>query len=200
VVETTDGRRLEADAWVFACGPWLPRLFPRAVGPRIRATRQEVLYFGVPAGTLDYSASRLPVWIDFAAGLYGIPDLDALGFKVGIDRHGPAVDPDALDRTVAADVVQHTRGWLRTRFPGMADAPFVDGRVCQYENTTSGDFLIDRHPTWPDCWIAGGGSGHGFKHGPSVGRHVAALIDGRAVVDQRFALGAKGATPARAVY
>jgi glycine/D-amino acid oxidase-like deaminating enzyme len=200
LVRTTAGETLGADAFVFACGPWLPALFPLTVGARIRATRQEVLYFGVPPGDTQFGAARLPVWIDFAAGLYGIADLDAHGFKVGIDRHGPLIDPDTIDRVVGREVVEHTRGWIGRRFPRLHDAPLVDAHVCQYENTSSGDFIIDRHPRWPACWIVGGGSGHGFKHGPAVGRHVAELVAMEAEVQPRFALQAKSSVAARAVY
>jgi sarcosine oxidase len=200
VVETDDGRRIDADAFVFACGPWLSTTFPQAVGARVRATRQEVLFFGTPAGSAQFSAARLPVWIDFQSGLYGIPDLDAHGFKVGVDRHGPLVDPDSLDRIIDSAVVEHTREWIGRRFPGLRGAPLVDAHVCQYENTSSGDFIIDRHPMWSHCWIVGGGSGHGFKHGPAVGRHVAELIDGATEVQQRFSLRTKSTAAARAVY
>ena len=199
-VMTTTGDRLNADLFVFACGAWLPKLFPTAVGPRIRATRQEVLYFGVPAGDRRFSADELPVWIDFAAGVYGIPDVDGRGFKVGIDRHGPVIDPDGVDRIVTADCVEATRDWIATRFPGLASAPLVDSRVCPYENTSSGDFIIDRHPAWPNVWVVGGGSGHGFKHGPAVGRYVADLIDGAIAPDARFALASKTTIHNRVVY
>jgi sarcosine oxidase len=194
------GRTLPADAYVIACGPWLSKILPFAVGRRVRATRQEVLYFGVPPRGAVFSASRLPVWIDFAAGVYGVADLDALGFKVGIDRHGPEIDPDTLDRFVDADLVTRTRAWLGGRFPGLEDAPLVDARVCQYENTSSGDFILDRHPAWQNCWIVGGGSGHGFKHGPAVGRYVAALLDQSVEVNERFSLGAKSTRAARAIF
>jgi glycine/D-amino acid oxidase-like deaminating enzyme len=200
-VTTTGGAVLEADAFVFACGPWLPRVLPQAVGERVRPTRQEVLFFGPPAGDLSFSASRLPVWIDFTAGLYGIADLDARGFKVGIDRHGPVVEPDTLERVVDGKLVDETRAWIARRFPALHDAPLVDAHVCQYENTSSGDFIIDRHPAWPSsCWIVGGGSGHGFKHGPAVGRHLAALVAGEADVQERFGLATKTTAAARAVY
>lgn len=196
----TTGASLDADVFVCACGPWLPSMFPAAVGPRIRPTRQEILHFGVPPGDSRFSLQQLPVWIDFDAGLYGIPDFDARGFKVGVDRHGPPIDPDRSDRFVEAQVVERTRSWLARRFPALGDAPLVDSHVCQYENTHNGDFIIDRHPAWENVWIVGGGSGHGFKHGPSIGRHVAALVDGEARVDARFALAAKQTTAARSVY
>ena len=149
----------------------------QAIGARIRPTRQEVLYFGV-AGRAR--RRRLPVWIDFAAGLYGLPDVDGTRVQsrhrsprpVGRSRHGRRVS--SIRRRCSR------RGsWLGRRFPVLRDAALVEARVCQYENTSSGDFIIDRHPQWPQCWIVGGGSGHGFKHGPSVGRHVAALVERR---------------------
>ena len=199
-VETTDGTRLEADRYVLAAGPWLAGLLPLAVGGRIRVTRQELLYFGVPAGYARFALDALPVWIDFGAGFYGIPDLDAHGFKVGIDRHGPSIEPDTAERIVQREVVAEAREFLARRFPALAAAPVVDARVCQYENTATGDFLIDTHPTWEQVWIVGGGSGHGFKHGPAVGTHVADLLAGRAAVEPRFALAGKSSTAARAVY
>lgn len=200
VVRLTTGDTLTADHYVFACGPWLPAVLPSAVGGRIRPTRQEVLHFGVPPGDDRFGSDRLPVWIDFAAGLYGVPDLDARGMKVGIDRHGAAIDPDTADRLVDASTVAAVRGFFARRFPALADAPLLEARVCQYENTSSGDFLIDRHPAWDTVWIAGGGSGHGFKHGPAVGRHVADLVAGRAEVEPRFALAGKATSSARAIY
>ena len=195
-----DASTLTADHYVFACGPWLPALFPSAVGGRIRPTRQEVLYFGVPAGDARFGVDRLPAWIDFESGLYGIPDLDAHGFKVGIDRHGSAINPDTSDRVVGADAVQTARAFFSRRFPAMMTAPLVDAHVCQYENTSSGDFIIDRHPSWQNVWVVGGGSGHGFKHGPAVGTHVADLLAGRAGVEPRFALAGKSVEAARAVF
>jgi glycine/D-amino acid oxidase-like deaminating enzyme len=199
-VVQSNGGIIEADLYVLACGPWLSRLLPVAVGPRLRVTRQEVLYFGLPPGDRRHAIPDLPVWIDFGAGLYGIPDLDAQGFKVGIDRHGPLIDPDRLDRVVDVPIVRDTRAWIARRFPGLADAPLVDARVCQYENTSSGNFIIDRHPAWSNVWIVGGGSGHGFKHGPAVGRHVAALIAGEGVAQPRFSLASKTTGAERAVY
>jgi sarcosine oxidase len=199
-IVTRSGQTLTADAYVLAAGAWLPALLPVAVGGRIRPTRQEVLHFGVPAGDPRFAIGPLPVWIDFAAGVYGIPDLDARGFKVGLDRHGPSINPDVAERLVEPAAVAEARAFLARRFPALAAAPLVDARVCQYENTSSGDFLIDQHPTWPAVWVVGGGSGHGFKHGPAVGSHVADLLAGRCGVDPRFAFATKSSTAARAIY
>jgi glycine/D-amino acid oxidase-like deaminating enzyme len=188
---------------IYACGPWLGKLFPDLVGPRLFVTRQEVLFFGLPAGDLRFQPPQLPVWLDFSSqrGMYGFPDLETRGLKLACDCHGPAFDPDAADRLISPDTVQQMRGYLAERFPALADAPVVEGRVCQYENTSSGDFILDRHPTMENVWLAGGGSGHGFKHGPAVGEYVAQLVTSdRPKIEPRFLLAAKGTQQKRAVF
>jgi glycine/D-amino acid oxidase-like deaminating enzyme len=97
-------------------------------------------------------------------------------------------------------MVEEIRRYVARRFPGLRDAPIVETRVCQYENTSSGDFLIDRHPEMENVWFAGGGSGHGFKHGPAVGEYVAAEILDGAKREPRFSLATKMTTQERAVY
>jgi len=82
----------------------------------------------------------------------------------------------------------------------MKDAPVVGTRVCQYENTSTGDFLIDRHPHYDNVWIVGGGSGHGFKHGPAVGEHAAKMVMTGAETHPRFTLASKGVHAQRAVF
>ncbi len=57
-----------------------------------------------------------------------------------------------------------------------ADAPLIETRVCQYEQTPDSHFIVDRHPANENVWLLGGGSGHGFKHGPAVGEMMAELI------------------------
>lgn len=195
-----EGAELRADAFVFACGAWLPTVFPELLRGRIRPTRQVVLYFGTPPGDARFGPSHTPAWVDFGAGIYGVPELEARGLKVGIDAHGSAFDPDANDRVADPDSIDVARTWLRHRMPALADAPIVESRVCQYENTSTGDFLIDRHPELENVWLAGGGSGHGFKHGPAVGEYVAGLVDGTGVSEARFSLSTKSTEPRRVVY
>jgi len=198
--QLTDGKTLAGDTFVFACGAWLPSVFPELLGQRIMPTRQVVMYFGTVAGDDRLTASHTPAWIDFVSGIYGVPDLEGRGVKVGIDAHGSPFDPDTGDRTVDQRSVETARAWLRRRFPAMTNAPLVESRVCQYENTASGDFLIDRHPEHENVWLVGGGSGHGFKHGPAVGEYVAGLIAGTTTPEATFGLATKGTAPRRAVY
>jgi sarcosine oxidase len=199
-VQCDDGTEINGDVFVFACGAWLPKVFPELLDGVIRPTRQVVLYFGTPAGDDRFAPASTPAWVDFPAGIYGVPDLEGRGVKVGIDHHGPPIDPDGGDRIVDEHSVSLARAWLARRVPALADAPVVESRVCQYENTSSGDFLIDRHPAHRNVLIVGGGSGHGFKHGPAVGEYVARLVATGEPVHERFSLAAKTTTPQRAVY
>ena len=199
-VRTTDGGQLDGDTFVFACGPWLPKVFPELLRDRIRPTRQVVIYFGASAGDVRFGPAQTPAWVDFPAGIYGLPDLEHRGLKIGIDRHGPPFDPDAGDRVLDQTSLDIARAWLRRRMPAMADAPILESRVCQYENTDTGDFLIDRHPSLENVWIVGGGSGHGFKHAPAVGEHAAALVGGERRVEPRFSLATHGTDPQRSVF
>lgn len=201
-VKTTSGGEIFAKQFVFACGPWLPKIFPALLGQLIHVTRQEVFFFGVPEGDASsrFGPERLPAWIDFNDLVYGIPNLDNRGFKLAIDAHGPPFDPDVGDRLVSIDSLVAARARLAARLPELAKAPVIEMRVCQYENTSNGDFLIDRHPAVENVWLVGGGSGHGFKHGPAVGEHVAALISGNGRVEPRFALATKDNVQQRRVY
>jgi monomeric sarcosine oxidase len=199
-VRLAGGGEVEGDLFVFACGAWLPKVLPDVLTGIVRPTRQVVVYFGTPAGDDRFDAAHTPAWVDFASGVYGIPDLEGRGLKVGIDRHGAEFDPDTGERVADAASIGIARRWLERRFPALAGAPVVETRVCQYENTSSGDFLIDRHPRHPNVLIVGGGSGHGFKHGPAVGEYVATLLATGDATHDRFSLAHKATTPQRAVY
>jgi monomeric sarcosine oxidase len=203
MVETSDGSRLAADAFVFACGPWLPKVFPGVIGGRIFPTRQDIFFFAPPSGDDAFGPSRLPAWGDYNDGdlMYGFPDIEGRGFKIAHDLHGPPTDPDLGDRTPDPANLEIVRAYMRKRFPALAAQPLNEVRVCQYENSSNGDFLIDRHPQWSNVVLAGAGSGHGFKHGPMVGRAATELLtDPRAQPHPRFALAAKGLTQQRQVH
>jgi monomeric sarcosine oxidase len=194
---------IPADRIVFACGPWLGRLFPDLLGRRIFPTRQEVFFFAPTAGDSRFEAGQLPGWADFNGGdiYYGFPDLEGRGFKIAHDAHGPPMDPDTGDRIPSAQALADVRAFMARRFPALAGRPLSEARVCQYENSSNGDFLIDRHPTLENVFLVGGGSGHGFKHGPAVGRYAAELVMGRLrTPEPRFSLATKAEVENRAVH
>jgi sarcosine oxidase len=201
-VRLDDGSTIEADAFVFACGPWLPDLFPALLGETIVPHRQDVLQFAVPAGDPRYGPGSLPVWIDFEGSFYGFPSFDGVGLKACPDWLGPRERPDDSVREVAAETIEASRVILRRRFPAVAEQPVVKSWTCFYEVTPDAHFVIDRHPELANTWIAGGGTGHAFKHGPVIGEYLAALVTGDAAgaaalapPDDRFAFHARNPQP-----
>jgi glycine/D-amino acid oxidase-like deaminating enzyme len=173
---TLSSRGLEADRYVFACGPWLPQMFS-FLADKIIPTRQEVFFFGTPAGDQRFQDNAIPTWIDNGAKFfYGIPGNQWRGFKLACDERGPAFDPTNGDRRVSEETLRDVRSYMNNRFPEMLDAPLLETRVCQYENSIDQNFILDRHPEAGNVWILGGGSGHGFKHGPALGVKAANAV------------------------
>jgi sarcosine oxidase len=199
-MKTTAGETISAGRFVFACGAWLGKLFPEILGTRIFPTRQEVFFYGIPAGDLRFAAPALPTWLFQDDQVYGMPDIEARGLKIAFDHHGPPADPDTQSRLASPEAALEASNYVAHRFPTLRGAPIVESRVCQYENTSSGDFLIDRHPSLENVWFAGGGSGHGFKHGPAVGEYVAGQMLLNAEPEPRFSLATKKTVQHRAVY
>lgn len=181
------GESVSADAYVFACGPWLGKIFSFLAGS-ITPTRQEVFFLGTPAGDLRFADTELPVWSDDSKpelpGLrggrrfYGIPGNHWRGFKIADDTRGAVIDPTTVERKISEEGLAAARAYIRLRFPGLADAPLLESRVCQYENSSDQNFILDRHPEAGNVWIVGGGSGHGFKHGPVMGEMAADAVLG----------------------
>jgi glycine/D-amino acid oxidase-like deaminating enzyme len=189
-VRLSDGTTLAADHFVFACGAWLRELIPEVVGDLIRPTRQEVFFFGSPPGDRRFDDPTMPVWVDAMPDRvwYGVPGNRERGFKVADDTRGARFEPTTGDRLPTAEGAASARTLLARRFPALKDAPLLDARVCQYENSPDGNFIVDQHPLAGNLWIAGGGSGHGFKHGPALGEMVAAQVLGERPREPAFRL------------
>ncbi|HYG17720.1 MAG TPA: FAD-dependent oxidoreductase [Ohtaekwangia sp.] len=176
-IALSNGDHISADAYLFACGSWMGKVFPAVMGDVITCSRQEVYYFGVPR---DAAAAydNLPVWVDVDGKdfYYGIPGNAHRGFKIGVDIRGERFDPTTGDRTLNPEVLLKARQFITHRFPGLADAPLIENRVCPYENSPDGNFIFQSHPDADNVLLLGGGSGHGFKHGPALGELVAGMI------------------------
>jgi len=174
----SDDSFVAADHYVFACGPWMSRLFPKAIRDLIRPTKQDVFFFGTHSrNSIYFTDSHLPVWADHRDHFYyGIPGSDRRGFKIADDTRGPDFDPTNGERVIDPATLKSVREYIAFRFPAMKDAPLIETRVCQYEQTPDSHFIIDRHPDHENVWLVGGGSGHGFKHGPAIGEMMSELI------------------------
>jgi sarcosine oxidase len=186
-VQFTSGRCVpdddpRSDVVVWACGPWLASLFPEHVDVRI--SRRDVFFFGA-----DAAWRGVPGFCDYDSAYYGHGEIAGLGVKIAPDLPGDEIDPDTVDRTPLAAWQDAARSYATRRFPALVDAPVIGTRVCQYDLSTDTHFIVDRHPERESWWLIGGGSGHGFKHGPALAEYVADCIEGRREREPFHALG-----------
>jgi glycine/D-amino acid oxidase-like deaminating enzyme len=182
-------QEIKADAFVFACGPWLGQVFKEILGKTITCTKQEVYYFGVPENSaIEFDNFRVWVDVDGENFYYGICNNANRGFKIGIDKRGEAFDPTDGERIISTEILNTARAFIGNRFPQLKDAPLIESRVCPYENSPDGNFVFDVHPKATNLFFLGGGSGHGFKHGPALGELVAKVLRGERTVPQIFSL------------
>jgi sarcosine oxidase len=184
-----DGRPLDADAVVWACGAWLGRLFPELLP--LRVTFQQLVLFEAPPHW------RGPGWVDFDAAFYGHCFVDPHGVKVAPDMDGADVDPDERPLEATAEAIQQASEYVAHRFPSLAGAQVARAPGCHYSLTPDAEFVFARHPEHGGVWLLGGGSGHGFKHGPALAEHAAAVLAGRVEPEPRFALAER--KPARSL-
>jgi glycine/D-amino acid oxidase-like deaminating enzyme len=175
-LQLSTGDRIEADTFVFACGPWLGKVFPDVLGQRFRTPRRVVFYYGTPPGDSRFSYPNFPTW-SMPSG-YGFPSVDGKGFKTAPAIDNVIVDPDLQERVPTAEEVARARAFLTRWFPTLKDQPLVEARVCQYEMSVDSEFFVSRHPALENVWLVGGGSGHGFKFGIMLGEYVARRVVG----------------------
>lgn len=179
-VSLSDGSSLAASTFVFACGPWLAKVFPEIFEKKLFTPRRDVFFFGTPSGDERFSHPNFPNFSeDSPQGYYGFPDIDGRGFKVCPVGERTAFDPDNDERVVSPYQVKRARDYLALRFPLLKDQPIIETRVCQLEMSVDEHFIIQKHPALDNVWIVGGGSGHGYKHGPVVGEYVAERVLGK---------------------
>ncbi len=188
-ISLSNGSRVNSDVFLFACGSWLGKMFPDVLSSVITCTRQEAYYFGVPP-THVKAFDTMPVWIDVDGKdfYYGIPGNANRGFKLGVDERGDSFDPNVGDRILNQQVLEKARKFIGHRFPALKNAPVLESRVCPYENSPDGNFVFDKHPNASNVVFLGGGSGHGFKHGPALGELVADVMAGERKSPEIFQL------------
>lgn len=176
-VALTPGQPLAAGAFVFACGPWLPKVLPDVMANRLRTPLGHVFYYGTPPGDTRFLYPNLPSYnVPGVTGWPGLP-VDNRGFRVRVGGR-PPMDPDLSDRWIDSSFFDRPRQLLAERFPDLCDAPLLETRACHYESSVDRNFIVDRHPGLENVWIAGGGSAEGFKFGPVIGDYVARRVLG----------------------
>jgi len=176
-VALSTGRRVAAQTFVFACGPWLPKVFPSVMKNKLATPRRVVFFYGTPSGDERFTYPNFPTWsVDTA---YGFPSIEGKGFKVVPTFERVIVDPDTQEHTLTADELRLGREFVTKWFPALANQPLVESKVCQREDSVDEHFIVNQHPELNNVWLVGGGSGHGYKHGIMLGDYVANRVVGK---------------------
>ena len=176
-VALSTGQRVSAQSFVFACGPWLAKVFPSVMAKKLETPRRAVFFYGTPPGDERFTAPNFPTWS--LPGAYGFPSIEGKGFKIAPTFDRVLVDPDTQEHALTAEEIRLGREFLAKWFPDLARQPLVDARICQREDSIDEHFIVDQHPELANVWLVGGGSGHGYKHGIMLGDYVANRVTGR---------------------
>jgi sarcosine oxidase len=209
-VTLDDGTVLRADAYVFACGPWLRKVFPAQLGDKMRTPLGHVCYFGMPEGDTRFTAPNIPSWNVPGVTGWGALPVDSRGFRVrgGFAPPRPAnasdddappprppasdprmQDPDLSPRFASEERIEGSRRVLARVFPALADAPILETRACHYESSSNRNFIVDRLPGAANAWVTGAGQAEGFKFAPLLGEYGAKRVLGQstdAALDAAF--------------
>ncbi|MEL6963371.1 MAG: FAD-dependent oxidoreductase, partial [Pseudomonadota bacterium] len=169
-----DGKPIEADLIVVATGPWMADMYPRTVKPISQIVGINVLYTSTPDGSTAFDHDHMPCWIDHGEGSFGLPSVEGFGVKAAV------VIPDKIDldndeRFARRETVVRTRRYIKKRLPGLVGEKVVDSKFNQIILTPDTHFIVDWHPKHDNVLLAGGCSGHLFKHGPVFGEFVAGV-------------------------
>jgi glycine/D-amino acid oxidase-like deaminating enzyme len=176
-VSLSTGQRVAAQTFVFACGPWLPKVFPSVMKNKLATPRRVVFFYGTPPGDERFTYPNFPTWaVDNA---YGFPSIEGKGFKVVPTFDRELVDPDTQEHTLTAEELRKGREFVAKWFPALANQPLVESKVCQREDSIDEHFIVSQHPELSNVWLVGGGSGHGYKHGIMLGEYVANRVVGK---------------------
>jgi len=176
-IALSTGSRVAAQTFVFACGPWLPKVFPSVMAGKLQTPRRAVYFYGTPPGDERFTYPNFPTWsVDNA---YGFPSIEGKGFKVVPTFEPVLVDPDTQEHSLTAEELRKGREFAAKWFPALANQPLVDSKICQREDSIDEHFIVTQHPELSNVWLVGGGSGHGYKHGIMLGEYVARRVVGR---------------------
>ncbi|RDB25467.1 L-pipecolate oxidase [Hypsizygus marmoreus] len=191
-VQCDDGTVYDASLVVIATGSWTPSNFPGLI------SRQK---YGLATGQCvamvqltDEEAKiykDIPVVLDFGTGFYIFPPTESGIVKMAIHSAGYTHTTDGVStpRTITTDPergllipksnVQLLRKYLREVYPKLAEKPFSATRLCWYNDSPDGNWIIGGDPEDSSVVLATAGSGHAYKFLPIIGRLVADAIEGK---------------------
>ena len=173
----TDRDTYTAKKLVICAGAWAGKLIPELA--QWAVPERQVLAWFLPSRPELYRPHAFPPFgLEVEEGrFYGFPSYGIPGFKVGLYHHlGQQVDPDTMDRDVHPEDEEVLRDFTRRYFPE-ASGPTLALKTCLFTNSPDGHFILDRHPSFANVFIAAGFSGHGFKFCSVVGEVMADLVE-----------------------
>ncbi|MFG1814038.1 N-methyl-L-tryptophan oxidase [Kribbella sp. NPDC049174] len=167
---------IQADQVVVCAGAWLGKLVP---GLPLSPRRTPLFWFRPKDPASDaFRLTNFPSFIwEFpdGRGLWGHGSDEDFLVKVGLDGAERArdFDPDELDRYIhPREDIGELAAAVAASFPDLDPEP-VKVIPCMVTDSPDGQFLVGRRDE--RLVIAGGDSGHGFKHCAGVGELLAEL-------------------------
>jgi len=206
VVAETETGSIAADRLLVCAGPWLGELLPERLARVFRIYRQVLFWFDIQAEYARFAPHAFPVFIrevgDAAQGIYGFPAIDGPtgGVKIATESYAATVSPETAERSVGSGETRSMyREHVANNLNGVSPT-CVKWAVCFYTVTPDFGFVVDWLSPSRRVLIVSACSGHGFKHGPSVGEYLAGRIAGNVPAEPRFDFASKETTQRRSVY
>jgi sarcosine oxidase len=169
---------------VVAAGAWLGGLVPGLP----LAPRRAPLYWFRPRDpeSADFTLDRFPAFMwhrPNGGGLWGHGSAEDFGIKIGLNDpvHKPGdagIDPEEMDRYIHLDSdVEALSAAVAQAFPDLEPRP-AKAITCLITDSPDEQFIVGRLPAEPRILVAGGDSGHGFKHAAGIGELLAQTVVG----------------------
>ena len=178
VAVRTRSETFHADRAILAAGSWLqPLLSPIGIDLPLTVLQEQLAFFRV-RDPENHGPDRLPLVMHRFPGTTSLgsvfPIYDHEGIKVMLDRIGGAVAPDNPDRGINPALLETLRHYTASLLPGTT-GEILETTSCRYTMTPDEDFVIDRHPEFPQIVLGSPCSSHGFKFAPVIGQMLADL-------------------------
>ncbi|RDW56750.1 FAD dependent oxidoreductase-2 [Coleophoma cylindrospora] len=206
-IMTADGQRHKADLVVLAAGAWTPSILPSLAPLLETTAGSVAYFQLPPQEQAPelwerFSPANFPVYAwggwSKGAGLGGFPRTETGILKIGFrgtkytnyetvvdekgDEHRISVPktawwPRAATPQITKQAAVEIKDFVKENLPELADLGIAGCRNCWYTDSLDNNFVIDWVPDDAGLVICSGGSGHGFKFLPILGREVVKIIE-----------------------
>ncbi len=167
---------------VVAAGAWLGTLEP---GLPLAPRRTPQYWFkSQDPGSEEFTLDRFPAFIwerPGGGGLWGHGSAEDFGIKIGPENAATSdtvgFDPEEMDRYIYLEAdIDKVTSYVAQALPGLDPRP-AKVIPCVVTDSPDEQFLIGQLPD-SRVVVAGGDSGHGFKHAAGIGELLAQIVTG----------------------